>query len=260
MIGRGKKVLVDALSHFNDDDGWAMASHVALSMILALFPFLIFATSLAGFLGYEAYSNQIVELVFEAWPDAVAEPIVREVHAVLTSRHTGFLSVGIVLAVFFASNGIEAIRSALSRAYRVTETRSFYICRLQSIVFVIGGAVMLFTVTFLIVNAFYLYAFSSRLLPIGLSVIALIFTVFACHAWLPAGRRRIVEIWPGILLTLVLWLAAAFLFAAYLQSFANYSATFAGLAGIMTSQIFLYLMAVILILGGELNAALFKHW
>ena len=70
-----KRILGDALGHFNDDDGWAMASHLALSALLALFPFLIFATSLASFLGAEAFADTAVHLVFDTWPDAIAEPI-----------------------------------------------------------------------------------------------------------------------------------------------------------------------------------------
>lgn len=272
MIAKAKRITIDALTHFNDSDGWAMASHVALSMIMALFPFLIFATSLAGYLGYEAQSGDIVDLVFETWPDEVAAPIVSEIQVVLTARHVGFLSLGIVLAVFFASNGVEAVRTALNRAYRAAETRSFIQCRLQSLLFVFCGAVLLFSVSFLLLFAPRLYSLVERVTPhlaeygavfdilrLAMSLGALMFAVFACHAWLPAGRRPISKLWPGILATLVLWLAAASLFAGYLQRFADYSATFAGLAGVMTALIFLYLMAVILILGGELNAALSIH-
>jgi membrane protein len=272
MIANGKRVVIDVVTHFNDSDGWAMASHVALSLIMALFPFLIFATSLAGFLGYETQSGDIVDLVFETWPDDVATPIVREINAVLTARHPGFLSLGIGLAVFFASNGVEAVRTALSRAYRARENRSFFRLRLQSLLFVVCGAVLLFIVSFFLLFAPYFYSFAARSIPgladyevillilrFMMSIGALMFAVFACHAWLPAGRRPISELWPGILATLVLWLTAAGLFAAYLRGFANYSATYAGLAGVMTALIFLYLMAVILILGGELNAALLKR-
>jgi membrane protein len=271
MIVKGKRIFIDTVNQFNASDGWAMASHVSLSMIMALFPFLIFATSLAGFLGYEAQSDAIVDLVFETWPDEVAGPIVQEINIVLAGSHAGFLSLGIGLAVFFASNGVEAMRMALSRAYRATENRSFIRCRLQSILFVFCGAVVLFLVSFLLVFAPYFYAFAARSMPeLGeyeatllilrfvISIGALTFAVFACHAWLPAGRRPVSELWPGILATLILWLTVAGLFAAYLRSFANYNATFAGLAGIMTALIFLYLMAAILLFGGELNAALLK--
>ena len=50
-------VVMDALTHFNNDDGWAMASHVALSILMALFPFMIFGTALASFLGANAYAE-----------------------------------------------------------------------------------------------------------------------------------------------------------------------------------------------------------
>jgi membrane protein len=271
MIIKGHRIFTETVTHFNASDGWAMASHVTLSMIMALFPFLIFATSFAGFLGYESQSNAIVELVFDAWPDEVARPIVKEINIVIAERHTSFLSLGIGLAMVFASNGVEAMRVALSRAYRATENRSFIHCRLQSVIFVFCGAALLFLISFLLVFAPYFYSLVARSMPewagyesillilrFVISIGALMFAVFACHAWLPAGPRPVSELWPGILATLILWLTVAGLFTVYLRGFADYSATYAGLAGIMTALIFLYLMAAILLLGGELNAALLK--
>ena len=92
----------------------------------------------------------------------------------------------------------------------------------------------------------------TNVLALGL----LIFVVFACHRWLPKKTRSVKELWPGIGLTLLLWMISAQLFSYYVRTFANYGATYAGLAGIMTALIFLYLMAVILIFGAELNAAI----
>ena len=67
----------------------------------------------------------------------------------------------------------------------------------------------------------------------------------------PAGR-----LWPGIVTTLLLWLIAGRIFAAYLARFANYTATYAGLASVVTAIFFLYLIALIMIFGAEFNAAL----
>lgn len=272
MLNKFKHILADVIANFNEADGWAMASHVALSMIMALFPFLIFATAMAGFLGHDVRASDMVDLVFEAWPDQVAEPLTREIDAVLNGSHAGFLTVGIALALFFASYGVDAVRVALNRSYRVHEDRSFVFCRLQSLLFVILGAIVLLVVSFLLVLVPLLSTFAEKAVPylkeyettfwfvrVCLSVCTLAFALFACHAWLPAGRRPIAHLWPGILATLVIWLAAAGLFAKYLENFADYGATFAGLAGVMTAQIFLYLMAVILILGGDLNAAILKQ-
>ena len=258
-----------ALIHFNESDGWAMASHVALSLMIAIFPFLIFAVSLAGTMSSEGVSNRIVELVFEYWPDAIAQPIVNEIEAVVEQAGTGYLTLGIVLTIFFASNGFEAVRVALNRAYGDKDERSIWKQRLQSLVFVVGLATLLLVIAVLLVFAplyfsfikeaspsFYHWFFRSDAARWGTGFSLLVFVVFACHYWLPGRRRSVGQIWPGIVLTLVLWVVAATGFSMYLESFANYSATYAGLAGIMTALIFLYLMGVILIFGAEYNSAL----
>ena len=69
---RVRRVLYDALGHFNTDDGWSMASHLAISALMALFPFLIFATTLASFLGAKAFAETAVHLVFDTWPEQIA--------------------------------------------------------------------------------------------------------------------------------------------------------------------------------------------
>ncbi|WP_421982158.1 YihY/virulence factor BrkB family protein [Roseibium sp.] len=258
-----------AIYQFNTSDGWAISSHIALSLMMAVFPFLIFATSLAGFFGKAERSDDIVNLVFEYWPDEIAEPIIREVHVVLGQGHTGFAALGIFLALVFASNGIEAVRVALNRAYGIEDRRPFWKQRIQSLLFVLCGSGLLFFVSALLVFIPLYFAFVAKASPtlhsnlfaseslgfIGAMAI-LIFVVFSCHYWLPARKQRLKKIWPGIVLTLVLWSCAASLFSAYLQMFANYSATYAGLASVMTAQIFLYIMGAILIYGAEFNAAL----
>ena len=266
------RVVIDAITHFMNGDGSALAARVALSMIMSVFPFLLFATSLAGFLGYHDQSNDIVDLVFEAWPSDIAGPIVKQVHAALTERHPGFLSIAIALTVFFASNGVEVVRKALNRAYRIKETRSFLHRRVQSLLVVFFLAVLLVVISFFLVIAPYLTDLAESALPdpgaydmlwralrFAILIAALGSLILACHIWLPAGRRPFSEIWPGVLATLIAWIATASLFAFYLRSFSHYSVMYAGLAGIITAQIFLYLMAAILILGGEVNVALWRY-
>ena len=75
--------------------------------------------------------------------------------------------------------------------------------------------------------------------------------------WLPAGRRRFAEVWPGIVATLVMWLACGFVFGRYLSDFSyTYVTYYAGLASAMMALVFLYFTALIFIYGGELNAAI----
>jgi hypothetical protein len=86
--------------------------------------------------------------VFDTWPKQIAEPIAKEVLNVLTVPRGDFLTVSVVAAAFFASNGIEALRTSLNRAYRVTETRSIIYRRLQSLAFV-----LIATIGFLAISA-----------------------------------------------------------------------------------------------------------
>ena len=68
-------IVIDAIGGFLVDDGWPIASHIALSMLTSLFPFLIFVTALAGFFGSQDLSDEAAQLIFGAWPQAVAGPI-----------------------------------------------------------------------------------------------------------------------------------------------------------------------------------------
>lgn len=267
-----RRVLGDAFGHFNDDDGWAMASHLAITALMALFPFLIFATALASFLGAGSYSETAVELVFDTWPEQIAEPIAEEVVTVLGDRRGDFLTFSVVVAAFFASNGVEALRNSLNRAYRAIDTRSIVFRRLQSLAFVLVATVAMLTISLLIVLAPLLARLAEQhapwLIPHMGTITVWRFVVAACvvtaaltvvHLWLPIGRRSLKDIAPGIGFTLVGWLAGSIMFAAYLDRFADYVNTYAGLASIMVAIVYLYIVSAIFIFGGELNAALMGY-
>ncbi len=78
-----------ALEKFAADDGWWLASHISLSLLRSLFPFLIFVAALAGFLGSEDLAKEATRLVFADWPPAVAQLIAEEASTVLGQRHGG---------------------------------------------------------------------------------------------------------------------------------------------------------------------------
>ncbi|MHB2267847.1 YihY/virulence factor BrkB family protein [Aliihoeflea sp. PC F10.4] len=268
-----KRVLYDALGHFNNDDGWAMASHLALSSLLALFPFLIFATSLASFLGAQAFADTAVHLVFDTWPDEIAGPIAHEVTNVLTVPRGDFLTIGVVIAAFFASNGIEALRVSLNRAYRVTETRSIVTLRIQSLAFVFIATVGFVVVSALLVVAPLIAGIAQRNAPwlepytgtitlwrFIVASLVIVIGLAAVHFWLPDGRRRFRDIVPGMIFTLIGWIVGSTLFASYLSQFSSYASTYAGLASIMIALVFLYIVSVIFIMGGELNAAMKRYF
>ena len=82
-------VAMDAFYTFLADDGWAIASHIALSSLMALFPFLIVLTSLAGFVGSKGLADEAAELLLDVWPAQVASTLSGEIHDVLTTTRGG---------------------------------------------------------------------------------------------------------------------------------------------------------------------------
>ena len=264
---------LDAFYTFLADDGWAIASHIALSTLMALFPFLIVLTSLAGFFGSKELADQAAELLLQVWPTQVASALSGEIHDVLTTTRGDALTVGAVLAVYFASNGIESLRVALNRAYAVTEPRRWYWLRLESIGYTLIAAVTALILAFLIVLGPLILAAARRYIPLmvesnermltlaryGIAIPAMIVALFILHAWLPAGRRSFAQIFPGIIFTMVASLVSGMVFGQYLARFANnYVTMYAGLASVIIALVFLYFIAAIFVYGGELNAAIIK--
>ncbi|EJF80441.1 YihY/virulence factor BrkB family protein [Bartonella doshiae] len=262
------RIFGDALSHYWRDNGSAFASHVALSGLLALFPFFIFGTSLASFMGAFTYTPQKIKALVQLLPDIIAEPLSKEIVNVLTVQRGGVLTISVIGAAYFASNGIEALRAALNKAYRVVDRRSLLLCRFQSLFFVILGAIALVVISFLLVLTPLLIKITQRhpffiteyigIIRLWRYIIAAVFlfvSLLIVHKWLPAGQRKFMDILPGILVTMFVWFMASIAFAQYLTMF-DYISTYAGLASIMVAIIFLYILSAIFILGGEINAAI----
>jgi membrane protein len=264
---------VDAFYTFLADDGWAIASHIALSTLMALFPFLIVLTSLAGFFGSKELADQAAGLMLQVWPKQVADSLSGQIHDVLTTTRGDILTIGAVLAVYFASNGVEALRIALNRAYSVVETRRWYWLRLESIAYTLIAAFTALAMAFLIVLGPLILQAARRYIPLivesneqlldfaryAVTITALIVALFILHAWVPAGRRSFLQILPGIVFTLVASLVSGIGFGQYLARFANnYVTMYAGLASVVIALVFLYFIAAIFVYGGELNAAIIK--
>lgn len=261
-----------ALRRFDGNHGFIRASHVAMSIMLALFPFVLFVVALAGVIAPQMESDDLVALLFRTWPQEIAAPLAREIRAVLEAGSLGLMTIGGALALWFASNGVDAVRVALSLAYRETDPRPFWITRPLCLAFVlIGGAALLAGLTVNVGLPAY-FGFFAEAMPDALAgwventglqravtLGVLLAGVAACHVWLPGTPHGLRDIWPGVVLTVALWVGAVRGFGYYLAKFADYSATYAGLAGAMAALIFLYLMAAILILGAEFNGALIRR-
>ncbi|PPQ36957.1 membrane protein [Rhodoblastus acidophilus] len=263
------RLALESARNFDGDDGYAMSSHIALQGLTAIFPFLIFVTSLAGFFGAQKMADDAAGTFFDIWPPQVSGPILNEIHRVLSARHGGLLTLSAALAVYFSSSGVEALRTALNRAYGVKETRPWWRLRLQSIGYVLIGALALLSLTLLLVLGPVIWAGLLRLAPALepashlvawgrylVATIILLVALIVAHRVLPNARIRLCDCAPGIALTFGAWMIFALAFSAYLSRFAfNYVATYAGLASVMIAIVFLYALGAIFIYGAELNEA-----
>ncbi|WP_457089263.1 YihY/virulence factor BrkB family protein [Microvirga sp. P5_D2] len=251
-------------------DAWAIASHIALSVLTSLFPFLILVTALASVLGTGSLADEVADLLLEAWPQEIAGPIAGEIHNILTGRRSDVLTLGVVLTLYFASSGVESLRVGLNRAYNVRETRAWWLTRLESIAFVIGGAFVLMAISLLVVLGPFIWRGILHWVPalqpldsligflrIGVATLVIVAGLMCAHKLIPSGRRTFLSVMPGVGMTLFLWLLGGFGFSWYLEYYPGaYASTYGGLATAMVALIFLYTLGAIFLFGGELNGTI----
>ena len=262
-------VLREATLRLWNDDAIAVAGNVAFRALMAIFPFLIFASSLTAFVGDRAMADDLITFLIAIVPPALVEPLAVEVMRVLTEQQSGLLTIGVLLTIWFAVGGVDGVRVGLNRAYGIHETRSaFVLYGIEVVVVVLFGLVFVL-VGYLLVLAPQAGSWLHQLLPdfdpasvtFGIirypaSATILVATLFVAHSVLPARRTRFSSMWPGVLFTVAIWTVLAAAFSFYLRSFGTYASYYAGLAGIIAALYFMYLAALVLIFGGELNRAI----
>ncbi len=251
------------------DDAFGLAGNVAFRVILAVFPFLIFTSSLTAFVGSQSMAEDLISFLIAIVPETLIEPIVSEVRQVMTVQRGGVLSVGILFTIWFALGGVDGVRVGLNRAYGVRETRAWFVLYPMMAVMVVIASLVLVLVGYLLVLApragSWLHVLFPGFDPASVTVgfirypaaaLILVLSLFLAHVFLPARRTQFSSIYPGVLFTVGAWTALTAAFSFYLAHFATYSSYYGGIAGIVAALYFLYLAALILIFGGELNRAI----
>jgi membrane protein len=271
MFSRQLKAIAVAFHELFADSGFSMAGAVAYAFVLSLFPFCIFLGALAGYFGGEALAEAAVQQLFQLAPAPVVEAIAPEVMRVMGQSRFGLLTIGALIALFFATSAVESLRAALNIAYRVKEKRSYLWCLAQSAVFVILSAVGMLALTWGVVVGPQVAAslkpswllwltdqgWAALFGRYGIVVIAIGAQLLAYHLWLAAGRRGVGDVLPGVLFSVLLWIAAAHLFGSWL-SISDYSRFYAGLTQIMSALVFFQVSAIVVILGAELNRGILE--
>lgn len=265
-------LVYEAFQRLFADEAVPLAGNIAFRTLFSIFPFLIFLTALAGFFGNSDLADAVVGYLLSVAPEGLVKPLAPEIHSILTVPRTGLLSLSAIVTVWSAMAGVDSIRVGLNRAYDLRETRSFWLLYLQSILFVVLAAAVLLAFALLIVFGPVILVTLDAYAPgirgsfnaldrwrFPIAILLLTGWLLICHRVLPARRLTIREVLPGVLLTVLVWILLSVAYSIYLVRFGTFVSTYASLSGLFAAMFFLYLAALVLIFGGEVNRVIAVH-
>ncbi|MEK6407728.1 MAG: YihY/virulence factor BrkB family protein [Acidobacteriota bacterium] len=248
-----------------DDNVLGTAAELSYYFLLALFPLLIFMTSIIGFLP-GADNSLLIGLQRALPPDAMK--LVREVlDDVVSHRSGGLLSFALIGTVWAASSGVGSLMDALNTAYETTERRSFWKQRLVAIALTLIFALLVVGGSGLIMIGHRLGGWLDRALELSAAVafastvlgyvtgLGLLLAGIAALYYFgpnikPAERRVL----PGALFASMGVVIGSLLFSVYLRVAPSASATYGSLGAVVTLMLWLYLIGLLLLVGGEINS------
>lgn len=256
----------DLLKKLQRDDAIPYAYQLSYSLMLAIFPFLIFLLTLVGFINLDP--DRIIEQIQKVMPEqafSLLEGIINEV----TRKQNGtLLSISIIAAIWSAAGGFKAFMRAMNKVHGLKEDRSFLVVSLDALVLVIllavgiAGSLLLLVFFQPIINTVKSYLpmvdigpgqkLLSFVLPIGF--IFLLFLAF--YVFVPARNVKIRHALPGAVFSAIAFMAVSLGFQFYVSNFANYSRFYGAMGAVVILIFWLLLVSIIMVLGGAINSLL----
>lgn len=252
------------------DDVFGRAAQLAYYFLLALFPLLLFLTTLFGYFadsGSELRTN-LLNYLGTVVPSSAASLINKTIEGMNENASSGKISFGILATLWAASNGMGAITEALNVAYNVQESRSFLRRRLTAALLTVCLALLILTALILmlyggriaetIATSFgmgdlFTITWKIAQWPIILAFVLLTFA--SIYYFAPDLReQKFAWISPGAVIGVVLWLLVSFGFRLYLHFFNTYSATYGSLGAVIILMLWFYLTGAAILIGGEINS------
>ena len=257
---------------FDEEEILGVSAQVAFYFAFALFPLLLFLISIFGFV-LDSAQDLRQEMFFylqQVMPGSAYELVQKTITEVTEGSSGGKLTLGLVAALWSASAGVDSIRGALNGIYNLTETRAWWKAKLVSLSTTLGLALL---VTVALGVVFYGGKFISLILgsiklpvssPFILGIlqvvvvlIVLILVFFLIYQFLPNHKeKKWVWVSPGAISGIVLWLLLSYGFQLYLSYFNSYNKTYGSLGAVIILLLWLYLTALVITIGGVINAVL----
>jgi membrane protein len=252
-------------TQFEKHDATGLAAQCAYYFLLSLFPFLLFILSLLGYLPFS--SDDVMGLIKEYIPGAVAGWIEEMLSNLLDVKRGGALSFGLILALVSASAAMNAIVIAVNKAYGLPERKSFIHSRILAVMLTLGMLIVIASALLLSVFGHWIGDWTLANIPISTKQVALwnnlrwivnfiiVFVVFIGIYYIaPNTCLTCKSVLPGAIFAAVGWQLTSLGFSFYVNNFTNYSATYGSVGGIIVLMTWFYISALIIIIGGEINA------
>ena len=242
------------------------AAAVSFNFFLALFPTVIFLFTLIPYIPIHNFQEQLMELLKSFMPHNAYEATEETILDIVTNQRGGLLSVGFFSALYFSTNGFNALISAFNTTYHDFEVRSGFQQRLVSILLVVIFTILLtLAVTLIIVSEFALNkifhegGFSYFLVQFGRLIIlfGLFYSLISFTFYLGPKRK---SGWKfasaGSMLATVLTILTSFGFAYYVNNFGTYNKLYGSIGTLIVVLLWINFNSLVVLVGFDLNASI----
>jgi membrane protein len=259
-------------TRINDHDIFGSAAQLSYYFLLALFPLLLFLMSLLGYFADAGSQlrNKLITYLATVMPSSAITLVHTTLDEISQTTGGGKISLGILAALWAASNGMGAISDTLNDAYGVKERRSWWKVRLVAIVLTIAVSILIVVALAIVLFGGQIgervgthFGFSGtftivwKILQWPIALFFLLLTFDLIYSFAPDVRRRKRKWWTlGSVAAVVLWLLVSFGFRLYLHFFNSYSVTYGSLGALIVLMLWFYFTGLAILIGGEINSEL----
>ncbi len=247
------------------------ASSLAYNFMMAIFPAIIFLFTLIPYIPIKNFQDQLMAIIALLLPENAYKAFQDTLEDIVKNQNGRLLSLGFILALFFATNGIHTLMQAFNKSSLIMETRSWLKQRLVAlnltllIAFAIITGVSVTVITEFIVNtfrqglkfennAFWIFLIFTGRWIIIISVY--FFTTALLYRYGPANPKKWKLFSPGSWLATLLAIVTTIGFSFFINNFGTYNKIYGSIGTLLVIMIWLYLNSFILLIGFELNASL----
>lgn len=243
------------------------AAGLSFYFLFSLFPALLFLTALVGLLSEPGLMEQVLGYAEKTMPEQAAWLLRRTLAEIAGGAREGFLSLGIILSLWAASSGMVSVIGALNRIFRVAEPRPWWKRRLVAIGLTVGFSLLLLLALLLLgfgaaaghalaekagLGARFSAAWEAARRVLGL--LAALWSVSLVYRLAPALERPRRWLTPGSAFAVASWLAMSYGLRLYLGLSDRYNAVYGSIGGVVLLLLWLYLGALALLVGAEIDA------